>query len=123
MRRARRIDVWMDNDISVDAAFRDSATNPEGGRTSVHEYTLRATIDAKTHEIKDVFAVPHVVPFLECPEATDNLRLLIGAPASEWRYIVGERLGKVMGCTHLNDALRALADVPVLADMISSFED
>jgi len=43
MRRARRIDVWLAGPvIGVDAFFQDSSTLPEGGRQSIHEYTLTA---------------------------------------------------------------------------------
>jgi hypothetical protein len=36
------------------------------------------------------------------------------------RHVVLERLARTKGCTHLNDALRALAEVPVLAERLAT---
>ena len=115
MRRARRIDVWRDTEtIHVDAMFQDSASVPEGGRKAVHEYTLQAQIDAITLKLIGVQAQPRILPYPECPSAVGHLSRLIGAPVRELRALVLEQLPKSLGCTHLNDALRALAEVPLL---------
>jgi hypothetical protein len=37
---------------------------------------------------------------------------MIGTPLRELRQEVLERLRGTLGCTHLNDVLRALAEVP-----------
>ena len=58
--------------------------------------------------------VPRVLPYDECPLAVRNVAALAGLPLSELRGAVLERLRGPLGCTHLNDMLRALADVPVL---------
>jgi Protein of unknown function (DUF2889) len=116
MRRARRIDVWVDSsEIQVDAMFQDSSTRPGGGRMAVHEYTLTATADLATMTLSSVSPVPHVLPYAECPLAVLNAETLVGTPLVDLRRVVLERLQGVAGCTHLNDALRALADVPHLA--------
>jgi Protein of unknown function (DUF2889) len=116
MRRARRIDVWLsDGLIQVDSAFQDSATNPEGGRTAVHEYRLTATADPISLKLLSVEAEPRVLPFAECPAATLNVGRMVGAPLNVLREKVLEDLRGTAGCTHLNDALRALAEVPSLA--------
>jgi hypothetical protein len=115
MRRARRIDVTTGNVITVDAMFQDSATVPTGGRVAVHEYQLSAQADLVTGELLSVHADPRVLPYQECPMAAANVGRLIGTPMAELRTVVLERLRTVAGCTHLNDALRALAEVPVLA--------
>jgi hypothetical protein len=116
MRRARRIDVWFEDDeVRVDAMFQDSSTRPEGGRIAVHEYTLTATADLSTMTLSTVSPVPHVLPYAECPLAVLNAETLVGTPLADLRRVVLERLQGVAGCTHLNDALRALADVPHLA--------
>ena len=44
-----------------------------------------------------------------------NVAALAGLPLGELRGAVLERLRGPLGCTHLNDMLRALADVPALA--------
>jgi hypothetical protein len=51
---------------------------------------------------------------MECPSAAARALDLLGAPLAELRNVVLERLARTSGCTHLNDALRALAEVPVL---------
>jgi hypothetical protein len=118
MRRARRIDVRLDTRIVIDAAFQDSATTPTGGRAVVHEYTLSATADAQSLQLLSVEAQPRVLPFVECPTATANVSRLLGTPLPELREKVLAELRGTLGCTHLNDALRALAEVPALAEHI-----
>ncbi|HVV12699.1 DUF2889 domain-containing protein [Amycolatopsis sp.] len=117
MRRARRIDVYPGEPgtFAVDAMFQDSATKPDGGRAAVHEYGLQAVIDAGTWTLVSIAAEPRVLPFVECPLATRNIAGMTGTPLAEMRTAVLDRLAKTDGCTHLNDALRALAEVPVLA--------
>jgi hypothetical protein len=116
MRRARRIDVWTEGPlIHVDAFFQDSSTLPEGGRQSIHEYTLTAQADLETGSLRTVTPVPRVLPYRECPLAVGHVGALAGLPMGELRGAVLERLKGPLGCTHLNDMLRALAAVPALA--------
>jgi len=122
MRRARRIDVWLDGLIQIDSAFQDSATNPKGGRTAVHEYRLSATADPVTLQLISVRAEPHVLPYPECPSAAANMHRLVGSSLPELRRKVLEDLRGTAGCTHLNDALRALAEVPALVERLHAVE-
>jgi hypothetical protein len=116
MRRARRIDVWADGPVlCVDAFFQDSSTLPEGGRQSIHEYALTAQADLATGTVRAVAPVARVLPYDECPLAVANVAALNGLPLSELRGAVLQRLRGPLGCTHLNDMLRALADGPALA--------
>jgi hypothetical protein len=39
---------------------------------------------------------------------------MVGRPLSDFRQSVLDRLKGTAGCTHLNDVLRSLADVPAL---------
>jgi hypothetical protein len=114
MRRARRIDVWLDGEIQIDAAFQDSATDPQHGRVAVHEYRITASADLATGTLLSLAPDARILPFMECPSAAARALDLVGAPLSELRSVVLERLARTNGCTHLNDALRALAEVPVL---------
>jgi hypothetical protein len=66
--------------------------------------------------VLSVEAEPRVLPFVECTSAPANLQRLIGAPLPELRDRVLAELRGTAGCTHLNDALRALAEVPALID-------
>ena len=120
MCRARRIDVWADGAVlHVDAFFQDSSTLPEGGRQSIHEYTLTAQADLATGVVHSVTPVPRVLPYGECPLAVQHVGTLAGVPLRDLRATVLERLRGPLGCTHLNDMLRALAGVPALARQLT----
>ena len=54
-----------------------------------------------------------VPAFEERPAAAPNAAWLAGASARDLRSEVLERLQRTNCCTHLNDALRSLAEVPV----------
>ena len=118
LRRARRIDVTLGDSVRIDAAFQDSASRPDGGRMVLHEYRLTATADLETLCLTSITAEPRVLPFPECPSATQNLRRLLDVPLMELRDRVPAQLRGTDGCTHLNDALRALTAVPALLDSV-----
>ena len=114
-RRARRMDLWRGADaIHIEASFQDSAPRPDGGRAALHEYIVRVTVDPATLVVTDLVPEPRVLPFGECPGAIPNARKLIGTRLTDMREAVHENLRGPVGCTHLNDALRALAEVPGL---------
>ncbi len=115
MRRARRIDVWVDDLIRIDATFQDSASAPDGGdRIAVHEYLIEATADPETGNVLSVRADARTLPYPECPAAANNVHRLVGARLHDLRDFVLIELAKTMGCTHLNDALRSMAEAPAL---------
>ena len=117
MRRARRIDVWLEHDMTrAEVYFQDSASRADGSRVAVHEYCLQAYIDSSSGALVRLEAEPHILPYPECPNAIANLDRLLGTPVQELRTTVLKRLARTEGCTHLNDAVRSLAEVPVLAD-------
>jgi len=114
-RRARRIDLWREGDlVKVDAWFQDSAPMPDGSRIAVHEYATAATITAEG-TIADLTAEALILPYTECPGSVRQVHRLIGKQASALRETVSIDLTGPLGCTHLNDVLRALAAVPALA--------
>jgi hypothetical protein len=116
MRRARRIDLWREGDsLKVDAGFQDSGNLPEGGRAAIHEYRIHAEIDATTGVLLTMQVQPLILPFHECPGASVKAMRMVGQRVAEFRAAVVERLPATLGCTHLNDMLRSLADVPRLA--------
>jgi len=118
-RRARRIDVTRKDDlIRIDSAFQDSAKLREGGRVAIHEYNLAATVDAESLEVLSLEPEARILPFRECPGAVHNLARLVGRNLAQVREDVLEMLRGPDGCTHLNDALRALADVPRLVEQL-----
>lgn len=117
-RRARRIDVTRDESaglIRIDSAFQDSAKRRSGGRVAIHEYNLSATVDLKSGEILTIEPEARILPFPECPGAVHNTQRLLGSRIDDIRDEVLANLRGTHGCTHLNDALRALAEVPKLA--------
>jgi hypothetical protein len=119
MRRARRIDVWRDTDaLRIDAMFRDSAWDPDGTQIAVHEYRIEAAADVTTGTLTSVRAEPRVLPYDECPLAAPNVDLVEGVPLTELRSEVLRRIRDTDCCTHLNDALRSLAEVPILAGYV-----
>ncbi len=118
-RRSRRIDLWREDGlIKVDAGFQDSGSNPGGGRTAIHEYRLFAEVDEATGTLAALQVLPLILPFRECPGASVKASRLVGEKVQDFREIVLGRLAGTMGCTHLNDVLRALADVPELARLL-----
>ena len=124
IRRARRIDVWrdpVDGTIMIDSGFQDSAGHPDHGRIAVHEYVAarhRRPRHADHHvgRRRPPGAAVPVVPERRRAPPT----IVVGTPLAELRTTVLERLARTNGCTHLNDALRALAEVPVLLGQLDT---
>ncbi len=116
MRRARRIDVWdEDGALGIDAMFRDSCWDPDGAEVVVHEYQITGRADRATGTLLSVEALPRVLPYVECPGAAPNASWMAGTDLRAMRTEVLQRLRATDCCTHLNDGLRSLAEVPVLA--------
>lgn len=118
-RRSRRIDLWREGDlIKVDAGFQDSGSNPNGGRTAIHEYRVHAEIEADTGILAALQVLPLILPYRECPGASVKASRMIGHTVAGFREDVLATLPGTLGCTHLNDMLRSLADVPRLAESL-----
>jgi Protein of unknown function (DUF2889) len=118
-RRARRIDLWhQDGLIRFDVGFQDSGSNPHGTRSAIHEYRIHGEVDPATNRLVAMQALPLILPFRECPGAAIKATRMIGQDVSTFRSAVLEALPSTLGCTHLNDVLRALADVPALARLL-----
>jgi len=115
MRRVRRIDVWHEGDLQIDSMFQDSGSNPEGRREAIHEYRLRATADAAAGTLRTIEADPYTLPHPDCVDAPAGLAGLIGEDLPKLRSAVLRQLRGPLGCTHLNDAARALAEATALA--------
>ncbi len=124
MCRRRRIDVWRDDDddgvLRVDVFFRDSHMAPGGVETSVHEYTVTATVDPEAMVVTSCEAIPHVLPWTECPQAAASARRLAGMPVASLRPDVRAGFVGKTTCTHLNDVLRGIEDVGPLAEALAA---
>ena len=115
-RRARWLDLWRAGDVlHVDLGFQDSATTPDGGRAAIHEYRVTATIDPHTMVLTAIHADPRVLPYRECPGAVPKIAPMVGRAVAGFREEVQALLPGTLGCTHLNDVMRSMADVPALA--------
>lgn len=116
MRRQRLLDVGPGPHRVVVAMFRDLHADPTTGEVTIlHEYSLTAGFDDDTGRLHDVRARPQVLPWPECPEATASASRLDGEAPSAVRDLVAGTFRGTSTCTHLNDLLRSLADVPALA--------
>jgi len=62
--------------------------------------------------------LPLILPFRECPGASMKAARMVGQNVADFRQAVLDTLVGTLGCTHLNDVLRALADVPTLARLL-----
>jgi hypothetical protein len=121
LRRHRRIDVQPDDGAwRVDAWFRDTYCSPAGALGSLHEYTVDVVVDARDHTVLAVRATPHVLPWDECPAAADAVGQLLGMRVDDFRATVQKTLVGVECCTHLNNELRELADLPTMVQRASS---
>ena len=121
LRRHRRIDVVPRDDVwRVDAWFRDTYRSEESACGALHEYTVHMTVDAADATIREISAVPHALPWAECPAAADAVVQLVGSPIEGLRSSVPKTLRGIESCTHLTNELRELADVPFLVDALRS---
>jgi hypothetical protein len=115
MRRVRRIDVRrVDGAVKIDSWFQDSAGSSVHGRMILHEYSVELTVDPATERVEEVRAFPRVLPYSECSSGADGVHHLVGIPVRSLRSRAERTIPVLESCTHLNDAARALADVPVL---------
>jgi hypothetical protein len=115
MRRARRIDVWREGgELAIDVGFQDSGTQPDSpDRIAIHEYHVTAKTDlGRLAELK---VDPRILPFQECPGAVIHTQRMLNAPLADLRAEVLATLPGILGCTHLNDVLRSMAEVPAMA--------
>src|SRR5262245_61130431 len=119
MRRFRRLDLGPVDagSAELDAHFRDTHVDGDGVETIVHEYTVVGSVDTATRTIASVTATVRVLSWQECPGAIGSAARVEGMTLAEMRgRIRGEFVGTTT-CTHLNDTLRAIADLDALIDL------
>jgi hypothetical protein len=124
MRRARRIDVRRSPSKSteylIDAMFRDSYVRADGLETIIHEYEVRGAVDQDTARITSMEAIPHVLPWQECPGAVGSAAGTTGMTLSELHSRVRQELQGTSTCTHLNDLYRSLGDCTTMIDALDA---
>lgn len=75
----------------------------------IHEMWLRITVN-DDFVIQQAEAVTEYGPFKICPDITDNFASLKGLKIQTgWRKEVNQRVGGVLGCTHLRELLDPIA--------------
>ena len=84
------------------------ATQPELPAAQLYE-TLSARPGFTTCD-----AIPQVLPWVECPVAAASAWSLVGTPIGDVRRAVRSTFHGTHTCTHLNDLLRSVGDVPAL---------
>jgi hypothetical protein len=114
------MDIWTEGgDVLVDCFFRDSHQRADGPETIVHEYTLHVAVDPDSMLIRSCAAGVGALPWPECPSAAASAHRLVGTPLTDLRQRVRAEFVGPSTCTHLNDTLRSLADVPALLARIA----
>jgi Protein of unknown function (DUF2889) len=121
MRRRRRMDLLPGPLASIDVLFRDSHVDDQGLETIVHEYTVCATVDTRAGVLVSCAATPRVLPWVECPAAALSAGRLAGAPVTGLRQRVRDTFLGTSTCTHLNDTLRSLEDIPALLQLAGDY--
>lgn len=114
VRRRRRIDVQAGELLALDVHFRDSHLGADDPEDVLHEYTLAATVEPDTLEVRTAEATARVLPWPECPQAIASASRIVGQPVSALRALVAADFTGTSTCTHLNDVLRSLASVTAL---------
>ena len=115
MHRLRVIDCWTAGDVvGIEHYFRDHHVDADRAISVVHEYTVRAEWDPQSDTFVSASAIAHVLPWFECASAANSAHRLVGRSAAGLRGAVQRSFIGTSTCTHLNDTLRALADVPYL---------
>ncbi len=115
MRRARRLDVWREGPgLGGSVGFRDTFVGGDGEEQTLHEYSAAVAVGADG-VLTRCAPRPHVLPHRECPVGALSARAALGRPVAGLRESVSLDFFGPSTCTHLNDLLRGLADLPRLA--------
>ena len=120
MRRLRRTDVRvLDDEVVVDSYFRDSYMEQTEIETAVHEYDLALTAGVDDHLIRTIDVRARILPGPDCPGAVASAQRVVGQPLASLRAFVRNEMQGDTICTHLNDQLRSLADVPTMVSALT----
>jgi Protein of unknown function (DUF2889) len=113
-RRARSLTVTAGHELSAVVRFRDSYADPDGVERALHEWTVTASLDSSTGRIVSIDADSGQLPWQECPAAGRSAATLRGVHPNEIERIVAGEFRGISTCTHLNDTLRSMAELPDL---------
>ncbi len=120
--RLRYMDVWReDGMVKVMFGFQDSAAFPDTDlRRLFHEYRGIAVVDPASFVLEAVEMEFGSLPYTTCHAAAVTPEQLVGRSLGEFRKTVIDLLKGTAGCTHLNDSLRTLQDVPAMLRILDN---
>ncbi|MDO8733301.1 MAG: DUF2889 domain-containing protein [Actinomycetota bacterium] len=123
MQRRRLLDVIPQSDgtTELNMWFRDSLHKAIDDDAALHEYVVRAQLDADGL-LADAKAEPRTLPMGDCPLAAEHVGLLEGRSGSQIDEGVRAHLRSELGCTHLNDAMRFLRSATPMLNQLSESE-
>jgi hypothetical protein len=124
VRRRRRLDLIAPaasgGEHRIDLHFRDSYTGEDEDEAVLHEYSVSGTADVDSGRIVSIVARAQVLPWMECPGSLASAERLAGMELSALRGTIRKEFVGRSTCTHLNDSMRSLADISVLARELES---
>ena len=80
----------------------------------MHEYEVDVTAGTDDGVIRALTVRARILPGPDCPGAVESAQRVVGEPLASLRGFVRGEIRDDTICTHLNDQLRSLADVPTL---------
>jgi hypothetical protein len=83
----------------------------------LHEWHVSVGVDGEGRFV-DIEAQPGRLPWAECPSASASAALLAGCTPDEVEPVVARAFEGIGTCTHLDDTLRSLAEVPDLLALL-----
>jgi hypothetical protein len=117
-RRARATAVSRsETGARVEASYRDSYSDPDGVERALHEWHVGVDIDGEGRFV-ELQADPGRLPWRECPSAQASAAMLAGHRADEVERVIARKFKGIGTCTHLDDTLRSLTEVPDLLALL-----
>jgi hypothetical protein len=104
--------------VALDAMFRDTFVEPDGEQSVIHEYRVTGTVAVRTRTIVALAAHAAVLPGPDCVHAATSVARMVGRTLDDVAASVRRDLAGPVGCTHLTDAVHALAAAAPLLDHI-----
>jgi hypothetical protein len=99
--------------VEVRLWFRDSYADPDGVERALHQWWVSAVLDGRGR-LTGVSGTAGQLPWLECPWAAHSALALEGLEPEAVEHAVAQDFRGIGTCTHLNDTLRTLAELPDL---------
>ena len=110
--------LWEVDAVLIDTKTRDArlATGPRPAGTPIHEMQLRLVVDEQLI-IREAGAHTHWMPYPPfCAEHGDAYTRLVGLNLGKgFRASLRERLGGVLGCTHITELAQVLPTAVIQA--------